>query len=280
MKRLLLLGATGKMGLAIQKIFSHSFVLYTPTRAQLNVQDPKQLETYINMVQPHVVCNCIAFMGLDACEAHHTQARAINRYLPKRLARLSTQYHHTLLHISTEAVFADAPHGQSYDESHSPAPINMYGQSKWEGEQEVQQYSSRFYIFRLPLLFGPVSHKRQFVEKMLLQIQTGTTELFIADDIISTPSYTMDLAQEMFNIILNEECGIFHLCNTTTASYFVLIETLMRHIYPHVHVHPAKHRDFPFVGKKNLCTPLSTRKRTPLRSWKEAMLDYVALIDK
>ena len=98
MKRLLLLGATGKLGLAIQKTFSSNFALFTPTRTQLNVQEPKELENYIKTIQPHIVCNCIAFMG-DACARNSDLAYAINRDLPANLAQLSVQYNHTLIHV-------------------------------------------------------------------------------------------------------------------------------------------------------------------------------------
>jgi dTDP-4-dehydrorhamnose reductase len=179
-----------------------------------------------------------------------------------------------LVHFSTEAVFSDNFSGE-YSEKDIPCPINIYGYSKYCGDIYVNEIAKKYYIIRLPILFGPNS-KKQFFEKMVAKIKIGEN-LRIADDIFSAPTYSVDVAKEVFNIINNEyKYGLYHLKNNGTASlYEIMMEYVLLKNIDIGFIKKCSYKDFKSLGKKNIRSILKSDKIPEMRNWKIAINEFI-----
>ncbi|MDA8140270.1 MAG: NAD(P)-dependent oxidoreductase [Desulfobacteraceae bacterium] len=273
-KRLLLFGAGGKLGTALRKAFGPDHQLFFKDSRTLDVRDTVQVRRYVEEIAPDLVINAAAYVGIDACEQHPETALAINTLFPKELARLSNQMGFVLAQISTDAVF-DSCKEDYYDEADCPRPVNVYGLSKYGADCLVAAIAQRCYIFRIPLLFGPNPRNNQFVEKMLARIRDGAAELRISSDIITSPSYSYDIAQAIRTITeTGTAFGTYHIANQGTASLLDLMNQLIKNLKLDVKITGCPHTAFPSLGIKNTYTPLRSGKLESLRPWQEALESY------
>lgn len=274
MKKILLLGDRGKMGTAIKIVFQKDYTVIGKNSSHFNAENFNEVEEMINFYKPEIVINTVAFMGIDPCERQPEKALRLNSLFPYFLANLSKKKNFLLVHFSTDAVFSDS-NFEFYTEKHNPCPLNIYGLTKYGGDCFVQNNADKYYLIRIGILFGPTSKKTQFVEKMLLKIKEGEKELRIANDIITSPSYNIDIAKKIKELIENQyPYGLYHVSNSGKASLFELMKEIVRVLSLDVDIKIASYKDFPHVGQKNRHTPLTSIYLSPMRSWKAAVEEY------
>lgn len=278
-KKTLLLGHTGKMGIALEEVLSDGdYEVIGKSSRNFDAEDFDGVRTLLTQVKPEVVINTVAFLGIDGCEKDPMTAISLNTLYPKFLAELSNQENFLLMHFSTDAVFSDLEDrlcGRLYVEGDSPRPLNMYGLSKYGGDCFVQAIAERHYIIRIPVLFGKSVKKYQFVEKMLQRAEQGNKTLWVSDDIISSPSYSLDVANECKRILgAGMPYGVYHVANEGRATLFELMQEIVQQSGLDVKIERASYKDFPYVGIKNTNTPITSEKLRPLRHWKDAVKDY------
>jgi len=273
-KRILLLGYTGKMGIAIGDIFKENYEIIGKNTKDFNAEYPKSVKRIIEESKPDIVINTVAFLGIDPCEKKPEKAFKINTLYPKLLAELSREKKFLLVHFSTDGVFDDKKQ-DFYTESDTPCPLHVYGMTKYGGDCFVQSFATRYYIIRIPVLFGETKKNTQFVEKMLERTKKGQSHLRISDDIISSPTYSRDVAAKIKDIIEKKiPYGIYHLTNKGKASLYELMREIAENLKLDIILKPASHKEFPSVGVKNTCTPIASEKIETLRPWKEAVKSY------
>lgn len=273
-RRLLLLGATGKLGTAVRRAFENDHEIVGMGRREFDAENPAELERWIDHVSPDIVVNAVAFGGIEACAQQPDRARSINAALPWRLAKLSRERGFVLAHASSDAVFGTV-RGRPCVESDPLRPINMYGYTKALGDAFVQSQTPHGYVFRFSVLFGETTREDQFVERMLARIRKGERRLEIANDVITTPSYNRDVAAEMRWILdAGRPPGVYHVANEGRASLFDLMSEVVARLELDVDLVPVSHRQFPAVARKNVETTLSSERIAPLRPWREAVGAY------
>src|SRR5208282_1270786 len=118
-------------------------------------------------LKPALVVNAVALNGLNPCERNPALAFHLNTLLPRMLAEASRPLGFTLVHFSSDAVFDGRRTMGAYREEDAPAPINVYGLTKFGGDCFVRTEAERFYIFRLSLLAGVDTRGQQFLEKTI-----------------------------------------------------------------------------------------------------------------
>jgi dTDP-4-dehydrorhamnose reductase len=218
--------------------------------------------------------NAVAFLGIDPCEKEPGKAFRLNTLYPKFLAELSKEKDFLLVHFSTDAVFSDKL-DDFCKETDKPQPLNVYGFTKYGGDCFIQAIAKKYYIFRISILFGETSKETQFVEKMLQKIKAGQRVLKISGDIISSPTYSKDVAREVKRIVGNKYAyGLYHLSNTGKASLYDLIKEIVDNLELVVKIEKCSYKDFPCIGIKNTCTLLKSEKIKPLRPWQVAAREY------
>lgn len=273
-KKLLLLGSTGKMGLALRKTFEPEFEIIGKNSKDFNALDLESVREVINAAKPDILINTVAFLGIDPCEKEPDRAFKINTLYPKYLAELSNKLGYLFVHFSTDAVFNDEKKN-FYIEKDQACPLNIYGLTKYGGDCFIQSIAKKYYIFRIPLLFGETTKNNQFVEKMLEKIKQGCKVLKVSGDIISSPSYSLDVAREVKRIIeAKYPFSIYHIANEGAVTLYELMCEIKDNLGLKVTIEKASYLDFPFIGIKNTCTPIKSGKLDKLRPWKEAVREY------
>jgi len=276
---ILLLGSTGKMGTAIEGVFEDGYSITGKNTSNFDALKFEQVRNLIEENNPDIVINTVAFLGIDPCEEDPHMALTLNTLYPKLLAELSNEKRFLLVHFSTDAVFDNNEKGNLYSESALPRPVNIYGFTKYGGDCFIQAIAKEYYIFRISVLFGEAVKHIQFVEKMLLKIKEGSKSLKISDDIISSPTYSKDIAREVRRIIeASYPYGLYHIASGEKASLFELMKEIVENLNLDVRIEKASYKDFPFVGTKNTCTPIRSEKVNSLRPWREALKEYCTTI--
>lgn len=273
-KTLLLLGCTGKVGTAVSSVFGDGYSISELCSRDFDANELDTVKDVIGKHNPDIVINTAAFLGIDPCEKEPEKAFRMNALYPKALGELSREMGFLLVHFSTDAVF-DGAKRDFYTERDIPVPLNVYGATKYCGDCFVQATAERYYILRVSVLFGKTPKNNQFIEKMLKKANEGQKVLKIADDIVSSPTYSKDAALEAKRIIEGQmPFGLYHLANEGKASLYELQKAVVEAIGLDVKVEKASYKDFPYIGIKNTYTPLRSEKIPPLRPWEEAVKEY------
>jgi len=276
--RVLLLGHTGKLGLALNEAFGgDAYTVVGKNSKDFDASQLNAVQDLVKEVNPALVLNAVGFVGVDPCESDPHSAFQINTIYPKLLAELSNELGYTLVHFSTDAVFSDAEIGELHTETSSPRPKNIYGLTKYGGDCMIASLARRYYILRIPILFGRSIKNNQFVEKMLQRTKEGARELRVSADVISSPTYSRDVATEAKRIYESGlDYGLYHVANHGTGSLHELIDELVRFLGLDVEVTRASHSEFTGKGVKNLCTPIRSERIPGLRPWRSALSEYCA----
>ena len=167
-----------------------------------------------------IVLHTAAVSNLGQCQSNPELARRVNAQATAELARWCKNRHIRLIYFSTDIVFkGDHP---PYDEQAQPEPINMYGQTKWEGEIAVQKSAADFAIGRIALGLGRgLNGTRNFVDWFLERLKNRQPLTLFTDE-IRTATYAAELAKRFWQLALSRETGIFHVCGAQALDRFSL----------------------------------------------------------
>ncbi len=275
--RILITGAQGQVGQALVAALRNHDLIAT-NHATLDISDPS-VAGQIAELQPDLVIHPAAFTNVDGCARDPDRALRINGLGTKHVALACQQLDIPLVYISTNEVF-DGRANQPYTEFDIPRPINAYGQSKWVGEQVVQQLLRRFYIVRIAWVFGG---ERNFVRTML-RLAQERAELAVVDDEIGNPTYAPDVAHAVARLIEQPAYGIYHFVNEGYCSRFEFAGELLRQAgYSHIQLKPIKLAEYkrdstppPFSALRNFVG--ATDLGLQLRPWQAALAEFLSQI--
>lgn len=271
----LIFGGSGKLGSALGRAFAQGWALRPVASHELDVTDTAELRGLLAREKPQVVFNAKVIGGVDACELDPGLAYRINTRFPAHLAELSEELGFTLVHFSTDAVFPDCAPGCFHTESAVAAPLNAYALTKHGADCLIQAITRRAYIMRLSVLFGPRPAATQFLERMIESALAGAPLLRVAADVVSTPSYSLDVGVRVRAMLeQGTPPGLYHVANQGPASLFELVRTAVQLLGLPTKVEPVSASSFPSVGRRARCTPLASEKIAPLRPWQEALADF------
>ncbi|MFC1686779.1 SDR family oxidoreductase [Nanoarchaeota archaeon] len=274
MTKILLLGYTGKMGIALNKILKEDYEIICKNSQDFDASNFEQVKKMVKELQPDILINTVAFHGIDPCEKEPEKALAINTLHTKLLAELSNEMNFLLVHFSTDAIFNNQK-DKSYVESDTPKPINLYGFTKYGADCFIQAIAKKYYIVRYSLLFGENPRNNQLIEKMTQKIKEGE-EIGMADDITCSPSYSIDIAKEVKRMLKSSlPYGIYHIVNEGKATLYEIMVEVSKNLKVDTSIKKASFRDFNHLAMKNTDTLLTSEKINALRPWKEAIKDYV-----
>lgn len=233
-------GQHGQVAQALQKrqcLTSHEIICVP--KSQMDITQPSQIERTFSAIQPRLVINAAAYTAVDQAEQDAAQAIAVNRDGAANLARCCVQSSIPLLHLSTDYVF-DGTANSPYRETQPPAPLNLYAQSKWQGEQSVRRICPQHIILRTSGVFG--CHGQNFVKTIATLARTKTQLQVVCDQIVCpTPSTDLaqaclDIAQAIFaqhvseNVPTQWQWGTYHYCSSKQTSWYdfanAIVETL------------------------------------------------------
>lgn len=279
--RVLLIGSTGMVGSALLRRRPAAGEWLCADHGEFELGDPRQVAAALERHAPDIVINAAAFLGADPCALDPERACAVNALGPWHLARACSRLGIALAHFSTDAVF-DGLKGAPYTEEDCPRPVSLYGLTKNLGDLAVRANCPRHWVLRIPLLFGTRENRgAAFVDRMVCLARAGKRDFRVADDVVSSPSYSDDIAGEVIQVVLGgAPHGLYHLRNAGEGSLFDLTTAVFGRLGIDARVERARAADFAAgeQDRKPLRTPLGSVRREPLRPWEEALDDYVAVL--
>lgn len=248
------------LGSDLCKVFPDAVKL---THKDLDITNKEKVIESILNKKPEVVINAAAYTDVDGCEDNKELAFQVNGYGPGYIAKSCSKIGAKLVHFSTDYVFDGSRN--EYVESDTPNPINVYGDSKLLGEQEIAENTEDYRIIRISWLFG--IHGRNFAETML-KLSSQMDKVKVVNDQFGKPTYTVDLANEIKDI-LELESGIYHLTNDGVCSWYEFASAIIGNAVP------CASDEFPRKAKRPKCSVLVNTKTEPMRHWKEALKAYM-----
>ena len=222
MKRnIIVLGGSGQLGQCLSEITTKDKLSYNYiflSKIDLDYTDSERIKTLFNEYKPIYCINCAAYTAVDLAEEEQANAFMINEAAVKKLAESCFPNDTTLIHISTDFVFkGDSSIPLTED---IPAnPINIYGLSKFKGEQAIEEILTQYFIIRTSWLY---SEKANNFVKTMLKLSQSRDRLTVIYDQIGTPTYAMDLAEVIIKITENglDNYGLYHYSNEGVASWY------------------------------------------------------------
>lgn len=274
--RIAITGAGGQLGGAFCAALGPHHEIVPLGHDQLELGDPAAV-TQIAATGADLVIHPAAYTNVDGCARDPDLAYRINGLGTKYVALACRRLGAPLLYISTNEVFpgdGDRPYGE-YDQAR---PVNAYGRSKWAGEQAVRELLDCFYIVRVAWLFGG---ERNFIRTVLrLAANPPPGGLRMVDDEVGSPTYTVDVAAGVSQLIGSEHYGTYHFVNSGNCSRYAFAQEILRQ---------AGHNDLPMAVIKLAdfqrdstpppYTPLANHAGAALgitfRPWQEAVAAYL-----
>ncbi len=216
-KKLVLLGSQGMLGQMVLTLAPSNYNIVPLDRSQLNLARLDEIAPFLKSLSPDIILNCAAYTAVDRCEEAEEDAFLLNAQLPGTLAAVAKSIGARLVHISTDYVF-DGKGTVPYCEEDPVGPLSVYGRSKLEGEQQIENSGlDDWLIIRTSWLYGPCG--KNFADT-ILKLAKERTALSVVDDQVGSPTFTGDLADAIFCLLETDAKGMFHFSSDGSCSWY------------------------------------------------------------
>lgn len=281
--RIWVTGANGLLGSAVLKLLRAQNIPHAgSTKSQADVANLNSAAAFCRSYGPftHII-NCAAYTAVDAAESNQKEAQMANGLAPALLGLFAANANMRLIHLSTDYVF-DGNASAPYQEDHAPAPKNVYGITKAEGEQRLLALVPDACVIRTSWLFGKGG--KNFAASMLEKMKTQE-EVHVVTDQRGKPTYVDDLAAVILKAL--NWSGIYHVAGSGEASRFQFAEAIREEALAQgvpllcKRIIPVLSTEFPTAAKRPSYSVLNTEKaekklNASLPSWKEGLKQMVA----
>ena len=248
---------------------------------EMDITNPEAVDHVIAEANPDAVIHCAAWTAVDAAEEPENVAkvRAVNADGTQNIANVCKKLNCKLLYISTDYVFDGQGSEPWLPDQKDYRPLNVYGQTKLEGELAVANTVEKYFIVRIAWVFGV--NGKNFIKTMLNVGKTHDT-IRVVNDQIGTPTYTYDLARLLVDMAESEKYGYYHATNEGgyISWYDFACEIFRQAGYP-TKVIPVTTAEY---GLSKAKRPFNSRLEkhklvengfTPLPDWKDALKRYL-----
>ena len=276
--KVLVTGVKGQLGYDVVNELANRNIEYIGLDVEeMDITDYDHVKTVISAAKVDAVIHCAAYTAVDAAEDNEAICRKVNLDGTRNIAQVCKILDIKMAYISTDYVFD----GSGIEPWHTDSvrkPINVYGQSKCEGELAVEELLEKFFIVRISWAFG--MNGKNFVKTM---INLGKTrgEVSVVDDQFGSPTYTYDLARLLVDMILSEKYGIYHAANEGICSWYEFACEIFKQVgMEDVKVTPVDSSVFPVQAKRPTNSRMSKDKLDAngfdrLPGWEDALGRYL-----
>lgn len=279
-KKILILGSQGTLGQTLVREFAEGDYKVTAwDRTDLDITAYAALDKIKNLT-PEIIINSTGYNAVDKAETSEEEKKAaylLNAEAPENLAEIAKEINAIFVNFSSDYVF-DGKKKEGYEESDKPAPLSVYGESKYEGEKRIQEKGEKYYIIRPSRIFGEKgsseASKRSFVEIMRAEIDKP--ELMVKDEEVASPTYAPDLAKFIRELIESgSPWGIFHGANSGSCTWYGWAEEIFKDLGKGPKLIRGIAKDYNNPAPHPLHSVLLNTKRPKQRSWQEALAEFL-----
>jgi dTDP-4-dehydrorhamnose reductase len=276
--KVIVTGAGGQLGYdLVRTAVRCGWEVHGYSRTELDVTNLDAVKECVAAVKPDVIIHAAAYTKVDLAEQEPDLAYLANALGTRNVAISAEAACAKLCYISTDYVFdgnADTPY-REYDQTN---PLSVYGKTKLAGEKLVESLSSRYYIVRTAWVYG--RHGSNFV-KTMLRLAAEQSELRVVDDQIGSPTYTVDLAEFLVDLVQTENYGIYHATNSGMCSWYEFARTILAMAGVSSTIHPVSTAEFPRPAprpKFSVLDHMAIRANgfRDLRHWRDGLTAYFA----
>lgn len=247
---------------------------------EMDITDEESVSRVIREAAPEAVIHCAAYTAVDAAEENEELCRNVNARGTGNIARVCRDLDIRMMYISTDYVF-NGQGTRPWEPDDQREPLNIYGQTKYEGELEVEENLDKYFIVRIAWVFGV--NGKNFI-KTMLNLGKTRDKLNVVADQFGSPTYTFDLARLLVDMIETEKYGRYHATNEGLCSWHEFACEIFKQAGMNVAVEPVTSDQFPVKAKRPMNSRMSKDKLKengfqPLPSWQDALSRYLTEIE-
>lgn len=247
---------------------------------EMDITDAESVRKVITEANPDVVIHCAAWTAVDLAEDDDKKEKVhqVNAVGTENIAKVCHDLDCKMIYISTDYVF-DGQGTRPWEPDDERHPLNVYGQTKYEGELAVEKWVKKFYIVRIAWVFGV--NGKNFIKTMLNVGKTHDT-VRVVNDQIGTPTYTLDLSRLLVDMLETEKYGYYHATNEGGyISWYDFTKEIYRQAGYTTKVVPVTSAEY---GASVAARPFNSRLDksklreagfTPLPTWQDAVGRYL-----
>ena len=243
----------------------------------LDITDKDAVEKVITEVNPDAVIHCAAWTAVDMAEDDDKveKVRAINAGGTQNIADVCKKLNCKMTYISTDYVF-NGQGTRPWEPDDKREPLNVYGQTKYEGELAVETLE-KFFLVRIAWVFGV--NGKNFI-KTMLNLGKTRDHLTVVADQIGSPTYTYDLARLLVDMIETDKYGRYHATNEGLCSWYEFACEIFKQAGMNVTVSPVTSDQYPAKAKRPMNSRMDKSKLDEmgfkrLPSWQDALGRYL-----
>ncbi|MDE6867903.1 MAG: dTDP-4-dehydrorhamnose reductase [Clostridia bacterium] len=282
--KVLVTGVKGQLGYdAVNELTRRGHTAVGVDIGEMDITDAAGVKKVMRGVRPDAVIHCAAWTAVDAAEDNVDKVRLVNAVGTKNIAQECKELGCKMLYISTDYVFDGQGETPWQPDCKDYKPLNVYGQTKLEGELAVSENLEKYFIVRIAWVFG--KNGNNFIKTMLRLSETRDT-LKVVNDQIGTPTYTFDLARLLVDMIETEKYGYYHATNEGGfISWCEFAKEIFRQAHRKVNVIPVTTAEY---GLSKAARPFNSRLDKakliengfmPLPSWQDALKRFLEEIE-
>jgi len=281
--KVLVTGANGQLGTDLCKVL-RDFELIPLTDKDIEISDMSSVKQAFSKYKPGIIVNTAAYVRVDDCEDEKDKAFSVNALGARNVAVVAQELGARLVHLSTDYVFGGEAELRTtpYTEFDTPVPLSIYGKSKLAGENLVRHFCLRHFIVRTSGLFGVAGSMGKggnFIETML-RLSKERDELRVVNDQIFSPTYTMDLARKIVQLMITDYYGIFHITNRGACSWYEFTTEILKLADITTPVVPITSDQYLQKARRPRYSVLDNSHlrllgMDDMRPWQEALKDYL-----
>ena len=274
---ILVTGASGQLGhdLVIELTRRGHHVTGVSSK-EMDLTDAAAVRNCLFALRPDAVMHCAGYTAVDRAEDDALRCDLINRAGTEAIAHICAEVGSKLLFISTDYVFS-GDGVRPWEPDDQPNPLNVYGMSKYLGEEAVRSFAPKHFIVRVSWLFGVSG--QNFV-KTMLRLGAEREQLSVVNDQVGSPTYTKDLSVLLADMIVTEQYGTYHATNEGFCSWYEFACAIMAESGLPARVLPVSSDLYPSRAKRPANSRMSKEKLTKngfsrLPSWQDALRRYL-----
>lgn len=278
--RILVTGVKGQLGYdVVNELEKRGHTAIGVDVEEMDITDAAAVEKEMKADDLDAVIHCAAYTAVDAAEDNREICMRVNADGTRNIARICKQLGLKMVYISTDYVF-DGKGERPWEPDDARSPLNVYGESKYQGELAVEEYLDKYFIVRIAWVFGV--NGKNFI-KTMLKLAENHKEINVVNDQTGSPTYTYDLAVLLVDMVETEKYGRYHATNEGLCTWYEFAREIFRQAGVDVTVNPVSSEEFPAKAKRPHNSRMDKSKLTEngfalLPTWQDALKRYLEAI--
>ncbi len=278
--RILVTGVKGQLGHdVVNELAKRGHTPIGVDVEEMDITDASAVEKEMKKEPLDAVIHCAAYTAVDAAEDNREICMRVNAEGTRNIARVCRELDLKMVYISTDYVF-DGEGERPWEPDDPRDPLNVYGESKYQGELAVEEYLEKYFTVRIAWVFGV--NGKNFI-KTMLRLAESQKEINVVNDQIGSPTYTYDLAVLLADMVETEKYGRYHATNEGLCTWYEFAKEIFRQAGVDIRVNPVSSDEFPAKAKRPHNSRMDKRKLAqngfrPLPPWQDALKRYLEII--